>query len=106
VFIDSEYETWNMDPRALEKALKKYPQAKAVILAHLYGTPEKIDEIKDLCEKYNVPLIEDAAESLGATYKGKQTGTFGKYSALSLVVLKNRMSDIYTGIRSGGAKAT
>jgi dTDP-4-amino-4,6-dideoxygalactose transaminase len=83
VFIDSEYETWNMDPRALEIALKKYPKTKAVLLAHLYGTPAKIDEIKDLCEKYNVPLIEDAAESLGATYEGKQTGTFGKYSALS-----------------------
>lgn len=83
VFVDSEYDTWNMDPRALEIALKKYPQAKAVILVHLYGTPAKIDEIQALCEQYHVPLIEDAAESLGATYKGKQTGTFGRYSALS-----------------------
>jgi dTDP-4-amino-4,6-dideoxygalactose transaminase len=83
VFVDSEYDTWNMDPRALEIALKKYPQAKAVLVAHLYGTPAKMDEILALCEHYNVPLIEDAAESLGATYKGRQTGTFGKYAALS-----------------------
>jgi dTDP-4-amino-4,6-dideoxygalactose transaminase len=83
VFVDSEYDTWNMDPRALEIALKKYPQAKAVLVAHLYGTPAKMDEILALCEQYHVPLIEDAAESLGATYKGRQTGTFGKYSALS-----------------------
>jgi dTDP-4-amino-4,6-dideoxygalactose transaminase len=83
VFVDSEYDTWNMDPRALEIALKKYPQAKAVLVAHLYGTPAKMDEILALCEQYHIPLIEDAAESLGATYKGRQTGTFGKYSALS-----------------------
>lgn len=83
VFIDSEPDTWNMDPRALEKAFKVYPNPKAVIVAHLYGTPAKIDEIKELCDHHNVPLIEDAAESLGATYKGKQTGTFGKYSILS-----------------------
>jgi len=83
IFVDSEYDTWNMDPRALEIALKKYPQAKAVLVAHLYGTPAKMDEIQALCDQYHVPLIEDAAESLGATYKGKQTGTFGKYSALS-----------------------
>ena len=83
VFVDSEYDTWNMNPKALEIALKKYPHAKAVIIAHLYGTPAKMDEIQALCDQYNVPLIEDAAESLGATYKGKQTGAFGKYSALS-----------------------
>lgn len=83
VFIDSELDTWNMDPRALEKAFKAYPNTKAVIVAHLYGTPAKIGEIKELCDYHNVPLIEDAAESLGATYKGKQTGTFGKYSILS-----------------------
>ena len=105
VFIDSEWETWNMDPRVLEIALKKHPEAKAVLVAHLYGTPAQIDKIQALCVHYHVPLIEDAAESLGATYKGMQTGTFGKYSALSLVVLKNWMSDIYTGIRSGGSKA-
>lgn len=82
VFIDSEKETWNMDPKALEIGLRKY-NAKAVIIANLYGTPAKLDEIRELCQKYKVTLIEDAAESLGATYKGIQTGTFGKYSALS-----------------------
>ena len=83
VFIDSEKETWNMDPKALEKAFEKYPNPKAVIVVHLYGTPAKIDEIKEICEKHNVPLVEDAAESLGATYKNKQTGTFGKYGIYS-----------------------
>ncbi|MBQ9756839.1 MAG: aminotransferase class I/II-fold pyridoxal phosphate-dependent enzyme [Clostridia bacterium] len=84
VFVESERDTWNMDPRALEIALEKYKgRVKAVMLVHLYGTPAKLDEIMALCEKYNVPLIEDAAESLGATYKGRQTGTFGKYSAIS-----------------------
>lgn len=82
VFIDSEKETWNMDPKALEIGLRKY-NAKAVIVVNLYGTPAKLDEIRELCQKYKVTLIEDAAESLGATYKGIQTGTFGKYSALS-----------------------
>jgi len=105
VFIDSERETWNMDPLALQKAFEMYPNPKAVIVANLYGTPAKLDEIKVICDQHNVPLIEDAAESLGATYKGKQTGTFGKYSALSLVVLKNRTRKEYTGIRSGGSKA-
>lgn len=84
VFIDSERDTWNMDPAALEIALEKYKgRVKAVMLVHLYGTPSKIDEIKALCDKYGVILIEDAAESLSATYKGKQTGSFGKYSAVS-----------------------
>lgn len=83
VFIDSERETWNMDPRALEKAFEKYPNPKAVIVVHLYGTPAKIEEIKEICDKHNVPLVEDAAESLGATYKEKQTGTFGKYGVYS-----------------------
>lgn len=83
VFVDSEYDTWNMDPRALERAFEKYPNPKAVIIANLYGTPSKLEEIKAICDKHNVPLIEDAAESLGATYRGKQTGTFGKYAALS-----------------------
>ncbi len=94
-----------MDPRALEIALKKYPHAKAVVVAHLYGTPSKMDEILQLCSAYNVPIIEDAAESLGATYKGKQTGTFGKYAALSLVVLKNRTRKEYTGIGQNAPKA-
>lgn len=84
VFVDSERETWNMDPVALEKALEKYKgKVKAVIVANLYGTPAKLDEICELCDKYGVILIEDAAESLSATYKGKQTGTFGKYNAIS-----------------------
>lgn len=84
VFIDSERETWNMDPEALEIALKKYEgRAKAVIVANLYGTPAKLDEIALLCEKYGVVFIEDAAESLAATYKGRETGTFGKYNAIS-----------------------
>lgn len=83
VFIDSEPETWNMSPKALEEAFKKYPNPKAVILVHLYGTPAKIDEIMEICNKHNVPLIEDAAESLGSTYKNKHTGTFGKYGVFS-----------------------
>lgn len=83
VFIDSEKESWNMNPRALEKAFEKYPNPKAVIVVHLYGTPAKMDEIKDICDKHGVPLVEDAAESLGATYKDKQTGTFGKYGIYS-----------------------
>lgn len=83
VFIDSEEETWNMDPDALELAFKKYPQARVVMLVHLYGTPAKMDEILSLCKKYNAILIEDAAEALSATYMGRQCGTFGKYSALS-----------------------
>lgn len=83
VFVDSERDTWNIDPVALERAFEKYPHPKAVIVANLYGTPAKLDEIKAICDAHNVPLIEDAAESLGATYRGKQTGTFGKYSALS-----------------------
>ena len=83
VFIDSERETWNMSPKALEKAFEKYPNPKAVIVVHLYGTPAKIEEIKRICDNHNVPLVEDAAESLGATYNGKQTGTFGKYGIFS-----------------------
>ena len=77
VFIDTERDTWNMDPVALEKAFEIYPDVKLVVLVHLYGTPAKLDEIMALCEKHNAVLIEDAAESFGATYKGKQTGTFG-----------------------------
>ena len=83
VFIDSEPDTWNMDPQALEKAFEKYPNAKAVVCVHLYGTPAKIDELMAICEKHNVPFIEDAAESMSATYKGKQTGTFGKFGIFS-----------------------
>ncbi len=83
VFIDTETETWNMDPVALEKAFESYPEVKTVVLAHLYGVPGKIDEIREICEKHNAILIEDAAESFGATYKEVQTGTFGDYSCIS-----------------------
>lgn len=83
VYIDSERETWNMCPKALEKAFEKYPQCKCVVLVHLYGTPAKLDEIKAICDAHDAVLIEDAAESLSATYKGAQTGTFGKYNAIS-----------------------
>ena len=83
VFIDSEKETWNMDPKALEKAFDKYPNPKAVIVVHLYGNPAKIEEIRDICNKHNVPLVEDAAESLGAIVNEKQTGTFGKFGIYS-----------------------
>ena len=83
VFIDSERETWNMDPSALEKAFEIYPQVKLVVVANLYGTPSKIDKIKEICKKHDACLIEDAAESLGATYKGIQTGNFGDFAAIS-----------------------
>ncbi|MBE6038987.1 MAG: aminotransferase class I/II-fold pyridoxal phosphate-dependent enzyme [Anaerofustis stercorihominis] len=83
VFIDSERDTWNMDPAALEKAFELYPDVKVVVLVHLYGTPAKVDEIRAICDKHNAILIEDAAESMGATYKGVQTGLFGKYNAIS-----------------------
>ena len=83
VFIDSDYKTWNMDPNALETAFKKHPKVKAVIVVHLYGLSADLDPIIDLCKKYNVPLIEDAAESLGTKYKGKDTGTFGDYGIYS-----------------------
>lgn len=83
VFIDSERETWNMDPAALEKAFEKYPECKCVMVVHLYGTPAKMDEIKAICDRYGAVLIEDAAESLSATYKGVQTGTFGQYGIIS-----------------------
>ncbi|MDC7245120.1 MAG: aminotransferase class I/II-fold pyridoxal phosphate-dependent enzyme [Sphaerochaetaceae bacterium] len=98
IFIDSERDSWNMDPEALEIALKKHPNAKAVLIAHLYGTPAKMDEIKELCDQYYVPLIEDVSKSLGVTYKGFQFGSFGLYSVLLLVVLKNRTREEYTGI--------
>jgi len=83
VFIDSEYDTWNMNPAALEKAFYKYPDTKAVIVVNLYGTPAKLDEIQTICNHYGAVLIEDAAESLGATFRGKQTGSFGKYNVVS-----------------------
>ena len=83
IFIDSEYDTWNMDPEALEKAFELYPDVKVVILVNLYGTPAKLDEIIAICKKHNAILVEDAAEYLGASYKGKQTGSFGTYNAIS-----------------------
>lgn len=83
VFIDTEYDTWNMDPVALEKAFELYPEVRLVVLVHLYGTPAKIDEIRAICKKHNALIIEDAAESFGAAYKGKQTGNFGDFSAIS-----------------------
>lgn len=87
VFIDSEYNSLNMSPVALKKAFEYYSEMgrlpKAVIVVHLYGQAANMDEIMSICNKYNVPVIEDAAESLGATYKKKQTGTFGKYAIFS-----------------------
>lgn len=83
VFIDTEYDTWNMDPVALEKAFEVYPEVKVIVVAHLYGTPGKVDEIKKIAEAQGAVIIEDAAESLGATYKGIQTGTFGEYNCIS-----------------------
>ncbi|WP_024821484.1 DegT/DnrJ/EryC1/StrS family aminotransferase [Aminobacterium mobile] len=83
VFIDSNYETWNMDPDALEKAFKKYPMVKAVLIVHLYGLSTDMDNIMSICNKHNATVIEDAAESLGTRYRGKHTGTFGEYGVFS-----------------------
>ena len=83
VFIDSDFKTWNMCPIALEKAFQKYPQVKAVIVVHLYGLSADMDKIMEVCNKYNTVVIEDAAESLGSLYKGKQTGTIGHYGVFS-----------------------
>jgi dTDP-4-amino-4,6-dideoxygalactose transaminase len=83
VFIDSDYETWNMDPKALEAAFEKYPNVKAVLVVHLYGLSADMDKITEICKVHNVPIIEDAAESLGTRYKGKHTGTFGDYGIFS-----------------------
>ena len=83
VFIDSDYETWNMSPKALEEAFEKYPDVKAVIVVHLYGLSADMDKIMEICKKHNVAVIEDAAESLGTYYKGKHTGTFGDYGIFS-----------------------
>lgn len=83
VFIDSERDTWNMSPQALRRAFEKYPSPKAVIVVHLYGTCAKLDEIMEICAQHGVPLVEDAAESLGSIYKGKHTGTFGKIGIYS-----------------------
>lgn len=83
VFIDTEYETWNMDPVALEKAFNLYKDVKLVVFAHLYGTPCKINAVREVCRKHGALIIEDAAESFGATYNGIETGTFGDFNAIS-----------------------
>lgn len=83
VFIDAEPDTWNMSPEALRKAFAVHPHPKAVILAHLYGTPARLEELLSICREHGVPVIEDAAESLSSTYKGKQTGTFGDFGVYS-----------------------
>ena len=83
VFIDTEAETWNMSPKALEHAFELYPEVKLVVIAHLYGIPAKIDEIRAICMSHGALIVEDAAESLGATYKGEETGSFGNYNAIS-----------------------
>ena len=83
VFIDTEYDTWNMDPIALEKAFELYPEVKVVVVVHLYGVPAKMDEIREICRKHNAVIIEDAAESFGASYQGVQTGSLGSYNCIS-----------------------
>ena len=83
VFIDTEYDTWNMDPVALEKAFEIYPDVKVIVIAHLYGTPGKIDELRAVADAHGAVIVEDAAESLGATYKGRETGSFGEYGCIS-----------------------
>ncbi len=83
VFIDTEPDTWNMCPKALEKAFAAYPEVRLVVIAHLYGTPGKVEEIREICNRHEALLVEDAAESLGATYKGQQTGIFGDYGVIS-----------------------
>lgn len=83
VFIDTERDTWNMDPVALEKAFELYPEVRLIVVAHLYGTPSKVDAIRAVADKHGALIVEDAAESLGATYQGKQTGMFGNYSVIS-----------------------
>jgi len=83
VFIDAEYESWNMDPEALERAFRLYPDVKLIDLVHLYGTPARIDEIRKIADAHGALIIEDAAESLGASFKGKQTGSFGDFNCIS-----------------------
>ncbi len=100
VFIDTEYDTWNMSPQALEKAFTIYPEVKLVVIAHLYGTPGKIEEIQKICREHGALIVEDAAESLGSTYKGVQTGCFGDYAIVSF-----NGNKIITG-SSGGAFLT
>ena len=100
IFIDSEYDTWNMDPIALERAFTLYPEVRIAVVVHLYGVPAKMDQIRSICDKYGALIVEDAAESLGATYKGKQTGMLGDYGVISF-----NGNKIITG-SSGGAFLT
>lgn len=100
VFIDTEYDTWNTNPAALEKAFELHPEVKVVVMAHLYGTSGKIDELKTICDRHGAIIIGDDAESLGATHKGRQTGTFGTYNCISV-----RGNKIITG-SSGGMLLT
>lgn len=83
VFIDTERDTWNMDPVALERAFEIYPEVKFIVVANLYGTPGEMDEIRKIADKHGAVIVEDAAESFGATYKGKQTGAFGDIGIIS-----------------------
>ena len=83
VFIDSERDTWNMDPVALEKAFEIYPEVRLVVFANLYGSPSKMDELREIARKHNALIVEDAAESFGSTYKGVQTGNFGDFNVIS-----------------------
>ena len=109
VFIDTEYDTWNMDPIALEKAFEIYPEVKVVVVANLYGTPGKMDEIAEICKKHNAVMIEDAAESFGATYKGRETGTFGTYNAISFngnkIITGSSGGMLLTGSKEAAEKA-
>ena len=98
VFIDTEYDTWKMDPVALEKAFEMYPEVRLVVVAHLYGVPGKIEEIREICKRHQALIVEDAAESFGAIYKGAQTGTFGDVSVISYNgnnVFETEMQDIF-----------
>ena len=83
VLIDTEYDTWNMDSVVLEKAFKLYPEVRHVVVAYLYGTPGKVDETRRIADAHNALIVEDEAESFGATYKGVQTGNFGEIFVLS-----------------------
>ena len=97
IFIDTEYDTWNMDPAALEKAFELYPEVRHVMAAHLYGTPGKVRELREVCTRHGAVLIEDAAESLGASYEGVQTGNFGDVGCISF-----NGNKIITGSAGGG----
>ena len=83
VFIDTEYDSWGMDPAVLEKAFEMYPEVKLVVYAELYGFPGNVRKIKEICEKHGALLVEDAAEAMGATWEGRQCGSYGDYAAVS-----------------------